>query len=253
MQTAKDGSILKRVTQSFFGFFGYRITSSHTYQEPLMEADMGELYRLCAPFTMTSKERMYALYRAVEYVIQSGIPGDFVECGVWRGGSAMMIAYVLKKMGVTDRKIYLYDTFAGMSEPTKADSAKGDEVLATWKERQKGSVNEWCYASLTDVKQNMGSTNYPSEMLVYVEGKVENTIPSVAPEQIALLRLDTDWYESTKHELEHLFPRLAKAGVLIIDDYGSWPGSRKATDEYLKNKPMLLQRIDSSGRMGVKT
>jgi hypothetical protein len=85
-------------------------------------------------------------------------------------------------------------------------------------------------------------------------GKVEDTIPADIPEKIALLRLDTDWYESTKHELIHLFPRLQKGGVLIIDDYGFWKGARKAVDEYFaeNNIQILLNRIDDTGRMAIK-
>jgi O-methyltransferase len=83
---------------------------------------------------------------------------------------------------------------------------------------------------------------------------VEDTIPASVPEQIALLRLDTDWYESTKCELEILFPRLVKGGVIIIDDYGCWQGARKAVDEYFNknNIAILLNRMDDTGRIGIK-
>jgi len=87
----------------------------------------------------------------------------------------------------------------------------------------------------------------------FIKGRVEETIPNAAPEQIALLRLDTDWYESTRHELIHLFPRLTHGGVLIIDDYGYWQGARKAVDEYIEENKLsiLLARIDSTARMAV--
>jgi O-methyltransferase len=104
------------------------------------------------------------------------------------------------------------------------------------------------------VMEAIESTAYPSEKVHYIKGMVEQTIPEFVPKKIALLRLDTDWYESTKHELEHLFPRLSKGGVLIIDDYGHWQGARKAVEEYLKKNDVkiLLNRIDYTGRMGVK-
>jgi hypothetical protein len=88
-----------------------------------------------------------------------------------------------------------------------------------------------------------------------IAGKVEETLPEHAPESIALLRLDTDWYESTRHELEHLFPRVVAGGVLLLDDYGHWKGSRKAVDEYFAAQgiTMLLNRVDYTGRLGIVT
>jgi hypothetical protein len=100
----------------------------------------------------------------------------------------------------------------------------------------------------------MDSTGYPQNRVRFIKGRVEETVPGEAPEQIALLRLDTDWYESTQHELEYLFPRLAPGGVLILDDYGHWAGARKAVDDYiaLHKLPLLLCRIDMSGRIAIK-
>jgi len=119
---------------------------------------------------------------------------------------------------------------------------------------QSEGFNEWCYSPLEEVQKNLYSTNYPKEKITFIKGKVEETIPNIIPEKISILRLDTDWYESTYHELMHLFPRLSKGGVLIIDDYGHWKGSREAVDKYLKENEisMLLNRIDYTGRIGVK-
>lgn len=197
---------------------------------------------------------MYALYKAVEYIVKAKIPGDFVECGVYKGGSAMIMTYTLLQMKEINRKIYLYDTYEGMSEPTEEDKKISSDNLAVdkWKSKQKEQHNEWCFASLREVKNNLFSTGYPQKNLVFLKGKVENTIPKIMPSKIALLRLDTDWYESTKHELKHLFPVLTRHGVLILDDYGSWAGAKKAVDEYFKNKSILLNRIDSTGRVGIK-
>lgn len=101
----------------------------------------------------------------------------------------------------------------------------------------------------------MLSTGYPPEGIVFVKGKVEDTLSDRVPERIALLRLDTDWYESTRCELKHLFPRLVQGGVLVLDDYAWWSGSRKAADEYFRDNGIriLLNRIDSCGaRLGLK-
>jgi len=204
---------------------------------------------------MTSKERMYALYKSVQYVIKNDIPGDFVECGVWRGGSTMLIAYTLKELSATDRKIYLYDTFKGMTQPTNFDFKVSDEKIFSmnqWKSEQREDHNEWCFSPLSEVKKNMDMTYYPNNNIFFVKGNVEDTLPKVTTSKIAVLRLDTDWYESTKHELIHLFPLLSKNGVLIVDDYGYWAGSKKAVDEYFDKNQILLNKIDSSGLIGVK-
>lgn len=210
-----------------------------------------ELYSKVKDYTMVEIERCYALYTSVKYILKNNIPGDFVECGVWKGGSSMLVALLFKKENVVDRKIYLYDTFAGMTEPGEKD---GEEEKLEWKKNKKddGSSN-WCFATYEEVSANMKSTGYPTANIKLVKGKVEETIPEAMPDGIALLRLDTDWYESTKHELIHLFPLLKKSGILIIDDYGSWQGARKAVDEYfIENGPAYLNRIDFTGRLLVK-
>lgn len=195
---------------------------------------------------------MYAMHQAVKHVVESSIPGDIVECGVWRGGVCMLAAHTLKLLGNTDRCIYLYDTFAGMSEPSEED-LRHDNVPAIKLCLEKGP--KWCNAPLDQVRRNMLSTGYPEQNLRFVLGRVEDTIPGTIPKQIAVLRLDTDWYSSTLHEMDHLFPQLHPGGVLIVDDYGWWRGSRLAVDEYFgrQEAKMLLCRIDSDGaRMGVK-
>ena len=207
-------------------------------------------------FTMTSPERVAALCNAVEYVVRCGIGGDFVECGVWRGGSSMAMALTLLRLGKPGVHLHLFDTFAGMTQPTGVDRAiptgESAAALLARSDRQTGLV--WAYAPIEDVERNLAGTGYPADKLHFVAGRVEDTLPRHAPDRISLLRLDTDWYESTRHELVHLFPRLAVGGVLIIDDYGHWDGSRRAVDEYLAEHKirMLLNRIDYSGRIGVK-
>lgn len=108
-------------------------------------------------------------------------------------------------------------------------------------------------ADLQDVKRTTSLCEYPDDRIHYVVGPVKRTIPDTAPGEIALLRLDTDWYASTRRELVPLLPRLSNGGVLIIDDYGDWEGAREAVDEYLASidTPVLLTRIDHTGRMAV--
>jgi hypothetical protein len=240
--------------------FDYDIVRYHREQEvasfpPDLTEEEKEILITVAPFTMTSTERIVCLIRATKYIVENRIEGDFVECGVWRGGSMMVVAHTLKRMGETTRKLYLYDTFAGMSQPTEKDirfdGTSAHELIDTvYKD-----AGAWCYADKGDVTRNLLSTGYPENNLLLIEGKVEETIPETLPTQICLLRLDTDWYESTRHELTHLYPKLVKHGVLIIDDYGHWQGSQQATDEYFNNyaiKP-FLQRVSYDCRVIVKT
>jgi len=214
-----------------------------------------EIYNQCKEFTMTSKERMRALYGAVEHIIRLDIPGDFVECGVWRGGSSMLVALSLVEFNEMNRKIYLYDTFKGMSKPSSRDFRVVDRSLLAgkkWEQKKAKGYNKWCFSPLSEVKKNMTLTGYPQDKLIFIKGEVEKTIPNTIPKKIAILRLDTDWYESTKHELIHLFPRVSENGVIIIDDYGYWAGSKKAVDEYFTDKSIPMNMIDDSGRMGLK-
>jgi hypothetical protein len=181
---------------------------------PDFEPDEIEDYRAVAPYTLTGPVRVVSLIRAVRYLVHNGVAGDLVECGAWKGGSMMAAAKALLWLGQADRRLWLYDTFAGMSEPTAADTSVCN--YSAW-----GNFRaDWLRVPREAVRRAMLGTGYPPEGVVYVEGKVEDTIPGQAPGRIALLRLDTDWYESTRHELTHLFPRLVRGGVLLIDDYG---------------------------------
>jgi O-methyltransferase len=213
-----------------------------------------DIFNKVKPYTMTSPERVFALCDAVRYVVAAGIEGAVVECGVWKGGSSMAAALMLRELGATDRDLHLFDTFEGMSEPTEHDRRTGGPAAAELLAATTKDAKVWAYSPLGEVRANLQSTGYPVERMRFVQGKVEDTIPECAPEKIAILRLDTDWYESTRHELEHLFPRLAVGGVLIIDDYGAWEGARRAVDEFIAahKTPILLNRIDETGRVAVK-
>ena len=206
------------------------------------------------PYTMTSLERRASLLGAVDHIVRHRIAGDIVECGVWRGGSMMAVALALMARGDTSRELFLYDTFEGMSEPTDADrDPSGESARARLARTPRGEA-VWAEAGLDDVQANLESTGYPREKIHFLKGKVEDTIPATLPRRIALLRLDTDWYESTRHELQHLYPLLSRHGVLIIDDYGHWQGARQAVDEYFaaSDEPVFLHRVDYTARLVVK-
>jgi O-methyltransferase len=200
-------------------------------------------------------EAPWALYRSIEYVVRNQIPGDIVECGVWSGGSMLLAAHALLHFGDTSRRIWLYDTFAGNPRPDAIDARwDGVPALPTW-EHHNQTGGSWCFGGTqSHVRQVVTSSGYPEDKFVFVEGMVEDTLPATRPDAISVLRLDTDLYRSTRHELVHLYPRLSVGGILIIDDYGAFLGAKVATDQFIEeNKlPLFLSRIDSSVRLAVK-
>lgn len=221
---------------------------------PDFDGFTAEIWNLVRPFTMTSPERIYALQKAVEYVANCGIVGDIVECGVWKGGSMMAAARTLMACGAR-RRLFLFDTFEGMPPPQDVDrDFHGTPASALMAHADKGS-QVWAVGPLDDVKRNMRATGYDWDQISFVQGRVEETIPASAPDRISLLRIDTDWYESTYHTLVHLYPRLAVGGVLILDDYGHWAGAKKAVDKFLEEGRvrLLLNRVDYTGRIAVKS
>jgi hypothetical protein len=206
--------------------------------------------------TMTSPEKLAALIEATRYVERAQIPGAVVECGVWRGGSMEAVALTLLALGQTDRELHLFDTFEGMPAPSEHDTRTIDEDQVSAEQLLASADKDsrmWAVAGLDEVKQAMAGTGYPEARVHFHPGLVEDTTPGQAPDTIAILRLDTDWYASTKHELEHLYQRLSPGGVLILDDYGDWEGARKATDEWINEtgEPVFLVPM-GSGRIAVK-
>lgn len=231
------------------------IQDSESFPADFSPAEINAIQKV-RKFTMTSPERLVSLYRAVDYLEAHRIEGDIVECGVWRGGSMMLTANRLQEISHTKRNLYLFDTFEGMSEPTENDatynSLSAKDLLNESDKLDSQSI--WCYSSLEEVTGNLLATGYNPENIHFIKGKVEDTLPCEQIGSIALLRLDTDWYESTKHELETLYDKLVVGGVMIIDDYGHWSGAKKAVDEFIENRRLrlFLSRIDYTGRLAVK-
>jgi len=180
---------------------------------------------------------------ALRYVLNNNIEGDLVECGVFQGNFEYIWIQELKKVN-QERDIYLYDTFLGLTEPCEYDKTcdtaihfhrTSDEVINEWNNNKiNENTNNWCYASLDFVKNRLKSTNYPENKIHYIVGDVRKTllIDKNKPNKIAILRLDTDWYDSSKVELQELYERVSVGGVIIFDDYYHWDGQRRAVDEY---------------------
>ncbi|PYC87406.1 hypothetical protein C7C46_04820 [Streptomyces tateyamensis] len=225
---------------------------------PDLEADPAFIRaaRSCEGLTLTSPAARYALWSAVRYLVAGGITGALVECGVWRGGSIRLAALALLELGVRDRELYLFDTFDWKWEQTGEQDGFIGQVRAGAEPDASGVHPEQMAAGTTaeEVHRRVAETGYPAERIHCVPGLVQDTVPQLAPERIALLRLDTDQYDSTLHELRELYPRVVPGGVVVIDDYGKLAGATRATDEYLAElaQPPLLHRLDTQGRIFVK-
>ncbi len=262
--------MLKRIAKRVFKTFGYEIVKKTPLSRFPIEISKDEMKFISeilypkrnssnlVPLSMVTIERLWAVISATKYIVENNIEGDFVECGVWRGGCSIAIARTLKKLD-SEKKIYLFDTFEGMTEPTEFDknALNSNSAKIKFQNLQKENYNEWCYASLQDVKKSFLKYELTSNAK-FIKGDVSETLKDEKniPKKISLLRLDTDWYESTKIELEILYPLLKSKGVLMVDDYGHWEGARRAVDEYMNSldsgERPLPWVLDYTGRGYIK-
>lgn len=197
-----------------------------------------DLISLAHSNSMVGTNRIRDVEVSLTYCLENNINGDYVECGTWRGGlAALMLSSIITNN--LSKRLWLYDTFQGMSRPGENDVAiNGEQAVATFQAHfnETTGFSEWCKASTEVVEETLNtvSSDY-KQYTKFIIGTVEETLTCAEniPEKIALLRLDTDWYESTRVELEILYPRLSQNGIVIIDDYGWWQGQKKATDEFL--------------------
>jgi O-methyltransferase len=221
---------------------------------PDTSADDRRIIEETSRYSSTHPVAQWAFIQAINQIHTNGIPGDIVECGVWKGGNLVLAGLMRKRLGF-HRAIWGYDTFEGMTQPNENDVKPGFNVdaRAKFQKRKKSDHVEWCYVPLADVERNYrGSVGDLDVKLI--KGDVAQTllIEENLPKQISILRLDTDFHASTKIELEILYPRLASGGVMIIDDYGVWAGSRKAVDEYFQGKLGWLHYVTRGVRLMIK-
>ena len=255
-----------KLRKSIFKKFGLKIVplENNSLKFLFPEATDSEInfVETASKFSMTSYDRIFTLLRAIQQIKNNNVDGDFVECGVWKGGNLILFQKMIEKLRIKNKKIYGFDTFEGMTSPTDddfdVDNLNGGFKAEHYMKVQKKDINidnVHAYSPIDAVKKNFEKNTENNDNLILIKGKVEDTLKVSLniPEKISILRLDTDWYESTKVELEILYPRLVKNGVLIIDDYGEWSGSRKATNEYFKDKNVAMFKIDRAARLIFKT
>lgn len=247
---------VSRSVNRFFNLFGLRVSKSYSLRPTGIEDDAWDAMSLASGKTMGIPMQQYSMWQSTCYVVEHGIVGEIAEFGVWRGGMSMIAATALMQ-SKSNKELYLFDTFSGMTDPTNFDfeilgGTPASEMLKN-ERKTAGKNNTWAFATLSDVQKNIRSTNFPFDRVKFIEGDVMQTVPHCLPKKLSLCRIDTDWYESTKHIISHTWPRLAEGGILLLDDYDVWSGSRAAIDEYFKevNYRPLAIRIDS-GRLIVK-
>jgi hypothetical protein len=253
---------LLRLSNSFLKrFIGYRLYKIEKFNFSINfpEASLSEikLMNMCSKYSMTGYDRLFFLIKAINYVRLNNVSGDFVECGVWKGGNLILFQKMISKFNLK-KKIYAFDTFEGMTQPLEIDRMLNNgpwaKDLMIQELKDKNKTNIHCYSPLNEVMNNFKKNTLNKKNLICIKGPVERTlvINNNLPKKISILRLDTDFYESTKIELEVLFPLLENNGILIIDDYGCWQGAKKAVDEYFLNKKFTMFKIDITGRFIIK-
>jgi O-methyltransferase len=260
---------MKGLIQKLCHMFGYeisrhvpkakRVVNIDTIIPEITESEK-EMIATSLQYSMTNPERMWAIVQSMKYLVSKKIEGDVVECGVWKGGNILLFTLLLEFFNVK-KPVWAYDTYEGMSLPTDNDvdfrGTHSKELLVKAPRiAEEGTHNIWCYSTLDEVVGNVQRHAQSVDAIRFIKGKVEETLMDEKnlPDKISLLRIDTDWYESTKKCLEVLYPRLVSGGVLILDDYGHWKGSRKAFDEYFaeRGEKPFLHRVDYTCRLMIK-
>lgn len=259
MQKSVSVSVLRILNQALDRTVGLRIAPGSRRKITGIEDEAWSVMSRVSGRTMGSALQQYSMWLASNYVEDNNVPGAIVEFGVWRGGMSMIGAEVVRQRNST-RTSFLFDTFEGMTEPTSRDvemfsGRSASHLLSRERKRSMGksSYNTWCIADSDDVRSGFDYLGIPSSQYRLVKGDVMNTVPTEVPDCLAICRVDTDWYESTRHILENCWDRISPGGVLLLDDYDAWSGSRTATDEFFRSRDLfpLMSRCDY-GRVVVK-
>ena len=238
------GKVLFILSKKVLAGFGFSInlgSSSKSYPELNEQEEKFCLEVYNTSLTLTSLESLKLLAICCKYVKKAGVVGDFVETGIWRGGSSIVAKYVIGN----SKAFFLYDTFDGMTEPSEFDyrisEGSAEKTKQKWNYLQTDSGNKWVAASLKEVENNFKRFNLLDSTVKLIKGDVRLTLESSEnlPKVISILRIDTDFYDSTLVSLRKLWPLLSSGGVLILDDYAHWDGARRAVDEFFIESGLL--------------
>ncbi len=241
---------LKRTINRIFSMFDLVISKKKPSIVEISEEEENNI-NISKKYSMTTEIRMWALLNSLKKVHYEKIDGDIVECGVWKGGNIILIKKFIEKNNLK-KKIYCYDTFEGMTPTSFIDNEISSGRNAS--EIVKNNNTYLCKSSLEETKDNVRKNVKDFNNINFIQGKVEDTLidEKNLPEKISICRLDTDYYSSTKIELEILYPRIVQGGILIVDDYGHWSGSKKAVDEYFKDNFAMKHYVDYACRLIIK-
>lgn len=201
--------------------------------------------------TMVGAKRLDNLHGCVLTVLRDGVPGDFIETGVWRGGSVILMRAILKAHGVTDRTVFAADSFEGLPKPDvrsypadKSDRRFGDHLdPSRWWTCKEFAV------SLEQVRANVARYGLLDDQVCFLKGWFKDTLPQAPIERLAVVRLDGDLYESTMTAIEALYPKLQPGGFLIVDDYGTLSACKQAIEDYRASFGITepIEPIDCTG------
>mgnify|MGYP000866007847 CR=1 FL=1 len=239
--------MLRKAINNILSFFGYKI--SRKIQKQILSKKFLENYNKSKNLSSFNLEFFLFLEFVLDYLFKKNkIEGDIVECGVFKGANCRFICDYLKSINNENINIFLYDTFEGMPSASINDinifTKKNYNFYLKKMQKNNEVDNFHKYENIENVKKLLLQTNYNNNKIHFIKGLVEKTIPKTIPNKISLLILDTDYYDSTKHELHHLYPLVEKGGIIIIDDYGTWSGVKKAVDEYFVNLNDFKSFID---------
>ena len=239
--------MLRKIINNILMFFGYKI--SRKIQKKMLSKKFLENYNKSKDLSSFNLEFFLFLELSLDYLFKRNrIEGDIVECGVFKGANCRFICDYLKSINYENINIFLYDTFEGMPCASSNDinifTKKNYNFYLKKMQKNNEVDNFYKYENIENVKKLLFQTNYNKNKIHFIKGLVEETIPKTIPNKISLLILDTDYYDSTKHELQHLYPLVEKGGIIIIDDYGTWSGVKKAVDEYFDNLNDFKSFID---------
>lgn len=229
---------------------GYKIIANKSYILKLNRDELN-LVKVCKKYNFgtTTEYNLLQFFNSYKKIYKNQVQGSFVECGVWKGIYLVFIQKLNEYYNLNNRKIYGYDTFEGNPRPLEKNDdinvdKYGNSLIKEYDyKKMDDNTSGWNNASLDNVQENFNQNTQPNNNLILIKGKVEDTLldQKNLPEKIAILKLDTNFYESFKIELEILAPKVQKNGIIIIDNYYSYKGIQKATDEYLQKNKLKVE------------